>query len=129
MNYFRAVKFRVAISVLIASGWLVPAQTNEPSLDVGDMLDAAQQFAQDNLDPDVVKALQDVDRTKVEDFLKNYQDYLEGDYVLDVAQLGASQPMSTAWVRARLMKSVAVLVFFPARNCAVVPEKVKGVLG
>ena len=115
MNYFRAVKFRVAISVLIASGWLVPAQTNEPSLDVGDMLDAAQQFAQDNLDPDVVKALQDVDRTKVEDFLKNYQDYLEGDYVLDVAQLKEAaitilplldaheetQPYA-AWLRARL---------------------------
>ena len=116
MNYFPAVKFRVAIVILIAGGWLVPAQTNdEPSLDVGDMLDAAQQFAQDNLDPDVLKALQDVDRDKVEDFLKNYQAYLQGDYVLDVAQLkdGANavlplldaheetQPYA-AWLRARL---------------------------
>jgi membrane-bound lytic murein transglycosylase D len=115
MNYFPAMKLRVAIIILIAGGWLVPAQTNESSLDVGDMLDAAQQFAQDNLDPDVLKALQDVDRDKVGDFLKNYQACLQGDYVLDVAQLkdGANailplldaheetQPYA-AWLRARL---------------------------
>ena len=115
MNYFPAVRFRVAIVVLIAGGWLAPAQTNESALDVGDMLDAAQQLARDNLDDDVLKALQNVDRDKVGDFLKNYQAYLQGDYVLDVAQLkdGANailplldahaetQPYA-AWLRARL---------------------------
>jgi len=110
------MKFRIALVILIAGGWLVPAQTNDDSsLDIGGMIDAAQQFAQDNLDPDVLKALQDVDRDKVEDFLKNYQAYLQGDYVLDVAQLkdGANailplldaheetQPYA-AWLRARL---------------------------
>lgn len=63
----------------------VQAQTND--FDVDGMLDAAQQFAQENLDPDVLQALQSVDREKVEDFLNHYQDYLRGDYVLDVAQL------------------------------------------
>ena len=109
------MKFHLAFALLLATVWLVPAQTNEPSLDVGDMLDAAQQFAQDNLDDDVLKALQDVDRTQVEDFLKHYQDYLQGDYVLDVAQLKdaattilplldaheETQPYA-AWLRARL---------------------------
>ena len=53
MNYSLAVKFRIAIVLLIASGWLARAQTND--LDLGSMLDAAQQFAQENLDPEVVQ--------------------------------------------------------------------------
>jgi membrane-bound lytic murein transglycosylase D len=107
------VKIPVALAILFASGWLVPAQTN--GVNLGDMLDAAQQFAQDNLDPDVLQALQQVDRAKVEDFLNHFQDYLKGDYVLDVAQLKdaanailplldaheESQPYA-AWLRSRL---------------------------
>lgn len=71
--------------ILTAVGSVAQAQTND--LDLGDMLDAAQQFAQDNLDPDVLQALPTLDRETVEDFLKHYQDYLQGDYVLDLSQL------------------------------------------
>ena len=115
MNYVPSVKFSVAILVLIASGWLIPAQTNETTLDVGALLDNVQQFAQDNLDDDALKALQTVDRDQVESFLKQYQDYLRGDSVLDVAQLKdaanvalpllesheETQPYAE-WLRARL---------------------------
>lgn len=109
------MKIAVAIVLLL---WAVPcapapAQTN--ALDLGDLLDAAQQFAQENLDPDVLQALQTVDREKVQDFLKHYQDYLRGDTVLDVAQLNdaarailplldaheETQPYA-AWLRERL---------------------------
>jgi membrane-bound lytic murein transglycosylase D len=107
------VKTAVVIITLILLCGGAPAQTND--LDVGAMLDAAQQFAQDNLDPDVLRALQDVDRQQVEDFLQHYQDYLHGDYVLDVAQLQdaanailplldahpETQPYA-AWLRSRL---------------------------
>ena len=75
----------ILMILLTTAGSVAQAQTND--LDLGDMLDAAQQFAQDNLDPDVLQALQTLDREKVEDFLKHYQDYLQGDYVLDLAQL------------------------------------------
>ncbi len=61
------------------------AQTNE--VDWNAVLDSAQHWAQDNLDDDVLRALQNVDRDEVEDFLKNYQAYLQGDYVLDLAQV------------------------------------------
>jgi len=120
MDYFAAMKFRVALVLFLVGGWLVPAQTNEPAFDVGELdvgavMDAATQFAQDNLDDNVLKALQDVDRDKVADFLKQYQDYLQGDSVLDVAQLqtaanavlplldahAETQPYA-AWLRARL---------------------------
>ena len=102
----------VAVLLLVECG-LAPAQTNDA--DLGDMLDAAQQFAQENLDPDVLRALQNVDREKVADFLNHYQDYLRGDYVLDVAQLkdaaNAILPLLdahdetqsyAAWLRSRL---------------------------
>ena len=113
MNYPPVVKIPVVLALLFAGGWLAPAQTND--VDLGDMLDAAQQFAQENLDPDVLQALQQVDRTKVEDFLNHFQDYLKGDRVLDVAQLqdaantilplldahAETQPYA-AWLRSRL---------------------------
>jgi membrane-bound lytic murein transglycosylase D len=113
MNYPLRVKSSVAIVLLIASGSLARAQTND--IDIGDALDAAQQFAQDNLDPDVLQALQSVDRPKVEDFLNHFQDYLNGDRVLDVADLKdaantilplldaheETQPYAE-WLRARL---------------------------
>lgn len=100
-------------SLLLLACALAPAQTNE--IDLGDMLDAAQQFAQENLDPDVLRALQNVDRDKVQDFLKHYQEYLNGEYVLDVAQLkdaanailplldahAETQPYAV-WLRSRL---------------------------
>src|SRR5579859_3417313 len=50
----------------------VHAQTNEA--DLGGLIDAAQQYAQENMDSDVLNALQNVDREKVEDFLNHYQD-------------------------------------------------------
>ncbi|HEX9047712.1 MAG TPA: lytic transglycosylase domain-containing protein [Verrucomicrobiae bacterium] len=104
----------VSVILLCCLCRLAAAQTND-EVDVGDMLDAAQQFAQDNLDPDVLRALQNVDRDKVQDFLNHYQDYLHGDYVVDVAQLKEAaqailplleaheetQPYA-AWLRARL---------------------------
>jgi membrane-bound lytic murein transglycosylase D len=89
------------------------AQTNE--VDVGDLIGAAQQFAQENLDPSVLAALQNVDQQQVQDFLNRYQEYLRGDDVLDVAQLKnaanailplldeheETQPYA-AWLRSRL---------------------------
>jgi len=113
MHYYPAVKAFVILAILIASIRLAPAQTNE--IDLGEVMDAAQQFAQENLDPDVLQALQSVDRTKVEDFLNHFQDYLQGDQVLDVAQLKdaantilplldaheETQPYA-AWLRSRL---------------------------
>lgn len=107
------MKFRLAILLWLALGRLVPAQTN--NVDVGALLDTAQQWAQENLDDDVLRALPTVDHQQVEDFLKNYQTYLQGDYVLDTAQLKdaavvilplldaheETQP-TAAWLRSRL---------------------------
>ena len=107
------MKYLLAVVLLFAVCRPAPAQTND--VDWGAMLDSAQQWAQANLDDDVLRALQNVDRTQVEDFLKNYQVWLQGDSVLDVAQLQTAaqtilplldahpetQPYA-AWLRSRL---------------------------
>ena len=110
------MKVLAVIFIVLATVPPLVAQTNEPEFDLGDMLDTAQQFVQENLDTNVVAAvLQNVDQQKIGDFFNHYQDYLNGDYVLDVAQLKdaantilplldaneETQPYS-AWLRARL---------------------------
>ena len=114
MDYACAMKIFAALVMLLAAASLAPAQTNDT--DYGGLLDAAQAWVQDNLDTNVATAiLQNVDREQVEDFLKHYQDYLQGDYVLDLAQLkdaansalpllaahAETQPYA-AWLRERL---------------------------
>jgi len=103
----------LALFLLVATAGPAGAQTND--IDLNGVMDAVQQFAQDNLEPEVVKSLQGVDRQQVQDFLDHYQDYLHGDSVLDVAQLQAAanailplldaheetQPYA-AWLRERL---------------------------
>ena len=81
--------FRVVFILLFACR-LASAQTNTAPLDVNGLLNAAQNWAQENLDDDVLRALQDVNRAKVGGFLKQYQNYLQGDYVLDLAQLNTA---------------------------------------
>lgn len=82
------MKVLLAIFMFLAAGSLTFAQTNEATIDWNEVLNGAQQWAQENLDTNVVNAvLQNVDRQKVEAFLNHYQNYLNGDYVLDVAQL------------------------------------------
>ncbi len=109
------MKSVAVILLLLCLCFAASAQTNDAPLDATALLDAAQQFAQEHLDDEVLQALQSVDRSQVDDFLKHYQTYLTGDYVLDLAQLKdaattvmpllevheETQPYA-AWLRARL---------------------------
>jgi membrane-bound lytic murein transglycosylase D len=109
------VKIALAIFLALSLAVNLQAQTNTVSVDVGGLINAAQQYAKENLGDDVAAALQNVDRDQVRDFLNHYQDYLHGDYVLDLAQLKVAaisalpllesreetQPLA-AWLRARM---------------------------
>ncbi len=117
MGYGGGVKVPVILFLLAGGACLAPAQTNDAddSIDLGAVMNAAQQWATNNLDEDVVKALSQVDQAQVKDFLNEFQAYLQGDAVLDVAQLQAAaktilplldaheetQPYA-AWLRERL---------------------------
>lgn len=84
-------------------------------LDVGQMLDSAQDWAEENLDEGLLRSLPEVDREKVETFLRQFQDQLRSNYVLDLAALNdtakfvlplldahpETQPYA-GWLRSRL---------------------------
>lgn len=91
----------------------LPAQDQE--LNLKDVLDTAGQWAQENLEEDVLAALSAVDRQPVEKFLREFQTQLQGEYVLDLPALeGAAKlvlPLLeaheetrpyAAWLRSRL---------------------------
>lgn len=57
---------------------------------VDDLVSAAQQWAQENLDEDALRVLQQADRDKVKKVLADFQKQFQGEYVLDLAGLKES---------------------------------------
>ena len=55
--------------------------------ELGEMVASAQEWAKENLDEDAVKLLPETEREQVEKFLKQFQEQLKGQYVLDLAAL------------------------------------------
>lgn len=91
------------------------ASAQDRAVDLSVLLQSAQQWAQDNLDTNVLAALQEVDQQRVQQLFGELQKRLQGDYVVDLAALkGAaktilplldSQPESrpyATWLRTRL---------------------------
>ena len=109
------MKVPLKLAILLVAGCLAPAQSQDTELDLSGVMDAAQQWATNNLDDSVLRALSDVDQTKVQDFLNQFQADLQGEQVLDLGQLKATatamlplleaheqtQPYA-AWLRERL---------------------------
>ncbi|HWD91282.1 MAG TPA: transglycosylase SLT domain-containing protein [Verrucomicrobiae bacterium] len=60
-------------------------QTNTVTID--DLMQSAQQWANDNLDENVLQALQNTDQEKVRQFFDSLQKNFQGEYVIDLAQL------------------------------------------
>jgi membrane-bound lytic murein transglycosylase D len=79
------MKIQGLLLALIFCAPMVPAQ--EETLDLNDLIATGQQWAQENLDDDVLRALGEVDEAKVRQFLEVVQKELAGDNVLDLADL------------------------------------------
>ena len=73
------------VALLLVSSVCILGQDETISLD--DVMQSADQWAKENLDEDVLRALKDVDREKVKQVLKDIQKQLHGDYVIDLAAL------------------------------------------
>ena len=76
---------KLFIILLLLTALTMLGQTNEITVD--DFMQSAQQWANDNLDPNVLRALQNTDQEKVRQFLGSLQTNLQGEYVIDLAQL------------------------------------------
>lgn len=77
--------------LLFSCAFVSPAQDNTITLD-DEFLRSAEQWARENLDEDVLRVLDSVDREKIRKLLQDIQREFHGDYVLDLASLrGAAQ--------------------------------------
>ena len=75
-----------ACLLLLASACTAFSQTTNV-ITVDDLMQAAQDFANDNVDPNVLAALQNTDQEKVRQFFETVQKDFQGEYVIDLAKL------------------------------------------
>src|SRR5690348_8676498 len=63
------------------------AQSQNDSVGLDDLVSSAEQWAHENLDEDVLRALQPAEREKAKAALAQFQKEFKGDYVIDLAAL------------------------------------------
>lgn len=109
------MRFRFLPAAMLLLAFAPAARAQPDSLSLDDLLDSVQQWAQDNLDTNALRAFQDVDQAKLRQFLRDFQQRFQGQYVVNVAALKqtanallpllAAHPETrsyAAWLRARL---------------------------
>jgi membrane-bound lytic murein transglycosylase D len=79
MKFFRCVLMLLASSLF--------ARAADDTISLPDVLAGAQQFAQDNLDTNVLNALPKTDDPVVQQFFRDIQTNFQGDYVVNLAEL------------------------------------------
>jgi len=79
------VRTAFILTSFLAGAAAVSAQDNQIQLD--DLVQAAEQWARDNLDDNALRVLQNVDRDKVKQLLADLQKQFHGDYVVELGQL------------------------------------------
>jgi hypothetical protein len=80
--------FGLLLICLVAYPIFTSAQTNFLTLD--DLLQSAEQWAQENLEDDALRVLKNADRQKIEKLFADIQKELQGEYVIDLASLRSS---------------------------------------
>lgn len=78
------MKYWIAL-LLLLNALAASAQTNTITMD--DLMQSAQEWANDNLDTNVLHALQTTDQEKIQQFLNSIQTNFQGEYIIDLAQL------------------------------------------
>ena len=73
------------LAVLLAVAGVALAQEQTVTLD--DLVQSAQEWAQENLDDDALRLLQSADQKKVKQFLADLEKQFHGEYVVDLARL------------------------------------------
>jgi membrane-bound lytic murein transglycosylase D len=80
------VKIIRCIFALLSAGLLV-ARAEDDTVTLPELVQGAQQWAQENLDTNVLNALPRVDDPEVQQFFRDLQQRYQGDYVVDLAAL------------------------------------------
>jgi membrane-bound lytic murein transglycosylase D len=77
--------FRFVLPLLLASSLV--AWSQDDTVTMPDIIQGVQQFAQENLDTNVLNAFPKVDDPVVQQFFREIQQRFQGDYVVDMAAL------------------------------------------
>jgi len=80
-----AVKRTCIVAFLLL--WAVVSSAQDDTMSLDELVQSADQWAKENLNDDALRVLQDVDRDKVKQFLRDIQKQLHGEYVIDLAPL------------------------------------------
>jgi membrane-bound lytic murein transglycosylase D len=90
LNRRKQTKLRLSLCFLLLNfPLLISAQTNSLTLD--DLLQSAEQWANENLDDDALRVLKkNTDRQKIEQLFADIQKQFQGEYVIDLATLRTS---------------------------------------
>ena len=83
------MKHIACMLALLLTGVLY-ARAADPEVSLPDLMQGAQQWAQDNLDTNILNALPKADDPDVQKFLHDLQQRFQGDYVVDLAELRES---------------------------------------
>jgi membrane-bound lytic murein transglycosylase D len=75
------------ILALFLAGSSLVARADTDTVTLPELIQGAQQWAQENLDTNVLNALPKVDDPAVQQFLRELQQRFQGDYVVDIATL------------------------------------------
>lgn len=105
----------LALLALLPASLPMRAEPDPGEVDWDQVIGVAQDWAKANLDEDVLRSLPELDRKRVEDFLKSFETQLRAEYVVDVAQLKDAANLvlpildsyeetaaAAAWLRSRL---------------------------
>jgi membrane-bound lytic murein transglycosylase D len=76
---------RLCLLLFLVLALSASAQTNTVSID--DLMQSAQQWANENLDENVLRALRNTDQEKVRQFFDAIQTNFQGQYVIDLAKV------------------------------------------
>ncbi|HEX4343274.1 MAG TPA: lytic transglycosylase domain-containing protein [Verrucomicrobiae bacterium] len=74
----------ICIACLMA---LLPTHAQDQTIALSNVIQNAQQWAQENLDTNVLNSLPQLDEQKVQEFLRDIQQRFNGEYVIDIAQV------------------------------------------
>ena len=107
MTWLRVIPLTCLLSALTL------AQEEPVTLD--DLLESGREWIEENVDPDVVESLGEIDEAKARQFLRDFQERFAGEYVIELAPLRATAETllpalerfeetrdQAAWLRARL---------------------------
>ena len=79
--------FLVLVTLVFLSAGSLAARADDPSVTLPELVHGAQQWAQDNLDSNMLNALPEVDERVVRQFFYEFQRRYQGQYVVDLAAL------------------------------------------